>query len=61
MRKIILFLLLLPFTVFAQEVNYPAVDGWARSGKTLFFNSENLYEHIDGASEFYLSYGFQSL
>ena len=55
MRKIILFLLLLPFTVFAQEVNYPAVDGWARSGKTLFFNSVNLYEHIDGASEFYLS------
>jgi len=61
MRKIFLFIFLLPFTVFAQEVNYPAVDGWARSGKTLFFNSENLYEHIDGASEFYMSYGFQSL
>ena len=61
--KKILFLGLLLFSLVAQsqEVVFPKLPEWKSDGKTQIFNKENLYEHIDGASEFYLSYGFEQL
>ncbi len=56
-----LFLVFIAFATFSQEVVFPTLSGWKTDGKTLVFNKDNLYEHIDGASEFYLSYGFESL
>jgi hypothetical protein len=58
-----LFLSLLFYALLAQsqEVVFPELPGWKTDGKILSFNKENLYEHIDGAAEFYLSYGFESL
>ena len=60
-RFLFLGLLLLPFCTQAQEVVFPTPANWTSDGKVQNFNKENLYEHIDGAAEFYLSYGFESL
>jgi hypothetical protein len=61
-KKILLSsLLFCSIWVRSQEVVFPKIDGWNPDGKTLSFNRENLYEHIDGAAEFYLSYGFELL
>jgi hypothetical protein len=40
---------------------FPELDGWSRDGKIETFQPENLYEHIDGAAENFLAYGFQRL
>jgi len=62
MRKIFLLsLILFPLSICAQGVTFPTLNGWKSDGKVQVFNKDNLYEHIDGAAEFYLSYGFESL
>jgi len=62
MRKIFFVsLILFPLGIWAQGVVFPTLNGWESDGKVMVFNKDNLYEHIDGASEFYLSYGFESL
>ena len=62
MRKIFLVsLILFPLSIWAQGVVFPTLNGWKSDGKVQVFNKDNLYEHIDGAAEFYLSYGFESL
>jgi hypothetical protein len=62
MRKTFLLgLLLISFLSRSQEVKFPELSGWKTDGKTRIFNKENLFEHINGAAEFYLSYGFESL
>ncbi|MEI6274559.1 MAG: DUF6599 family protein [Prolixibacteraceae bacterium] len=62
MKKLLLIsLLFVTFCARSQEVVFPKIPGWNTDGKVLNFNQENLYEHIDGASEFYLSYGFEML
>ncbi|MCK9638379.1 MAG: hypothetical protein M0R39_00595 [Prolixibacteraceae bacterium] len=62
MRKIFFIsLILFPLSIWAQGVVFPTLEGWKSDGKVQVFNKDNLYEHIDGASEFYLSYGFESL
>jgi hypothetical protein len=60
-NALIISLLLISFCVRSQEVVFPKILGWNTDGKVQRFNKENLYEHIDGASEFYLSYGFEML
>ncbi|TKG93500.1 hypothetical protein EYV94_17290 [Puteibacter caeruleilacunae] len=52
--------LFLSTTLIAQTWNAPSVEGWER-GDTKSFDSENLYEHINGAAGFYIDYGFQNL
>ena len=61
--KKILFLGLLLFSMAArsQDVVFPKLPEWKSDGKVQVFGKENLYERIDGASEFYLSYGFEQL
>ncbi len=62
MKKLLIgIILLFPLISFSQEIRFPEVAGWVKTGKTLSFNSDNLFEHIDGAAEFYFSYGFQAL
>lgn len=53
--------LLLSARAYSQEIAFPKCEGWKADGPILSFNKENLYEHIDGAAEFYLSYGFEAL
>jgi hypothetical protein len=54
-------LVLLSLGGWSQEVVFPQLPGWKSDGAPLKFNKENLYERIDGAAEFYLSYGFELL
>ena len=54
-------LLLVSFCVRSQDFAFPQLPAWKSDGKVLSFNKENLFEHIDGAAEFYLSFGFESL
>ena len=62
MKKLIfLALLFLPFCSWSQEAVFPDLSPWKSEGKPQLFNKDNLYEHIDGAAEFYLSYGFETL
>ena len=37
------------------------VDGWGSPGNIEQYTRENVFNYINGASEFYLSYGFQEL
>jgi hypothetical protein len=40
---------------------FPELRGWTKDGVVETFRPENLYEHIDGAAENFLAYGFQQL
>ncbi|MDD8013312.1 MAG: hypothetical protein PHX05_07535, partial [Acidobacteriota bacterium] len=39
----------------------PELEGWRKSGSAETFVPGNLYEHIDGAAENFLAYGFEKL
>ena len=40
---------------------FPELDGWSRDGTTELFLPDTLYEHINGAAENFLAYGFEQL
>ncbi len=44
---------------FAAE--FPAVEGWDPAGEAMTFSPTTLWEHINGAAETFLQYGFQGL
>lgn len=54
-------LLLVSFCVRSQDFVFPQLPSWKSDGKVLSFNKDNLFEHIDGAAEFYFSFGFEML
>ncbi len=41
--------------------SFPTPDGWSIVGDVLTFDSESLYQQINGAADAYLSYGFEQL
>lgn len=44
------------------EISLPAeAAGWMWDGKEMKYNSETLFEYMNGAAELYLAYGFQGL
>jgi hypothetical protein len=62
MKNIFLILLFsLPFATDAESFVPPVIPGWEQDGDVEVFTADNLYNHIDGAAEFYFSYNFQSL
>ncbi len=62
-NKLIIALLLLSSTIVAQD--YPAkftsIEGWSIEGDKQYYSQDNLYDYINGASDFYLGYDFQDL
>ncbi|WP_289055616.1 DUF6599 family protein [Carboxylicivirga marina] len=62
-NKLLLALLLIGGTVFAQEYpgEFTKLDGWSIEGEKQFYSRDNLYDYINGASDFYLGYDFQDL
>jgi len=60
-RLVIIISLLLPVLSVAQQIQMPELQGWSKTGETLIFDRDNLFEHINGASEFYFSYNFRKL
>jgi len=49
------------FTLSTPGQDYLDLPGWTPQGETLSFNSENLWEHINGAADQFLDLGFQHL
>ncbi|MCU4176381.1 DUF6599 family protein [Carboxylicivirga sp. N1Y90] len=61
------FVVMLVFVValngFSQDYpeQFKKVDGYSISGEKQFYDRDNLYDYINGASDFYLGYKFQDL
>ena len=59
-------LLMAPAGAFAAgEENvaalFPDLDGWTRDGEPELYYSDNLWEYIDGAADFFIMYDFQKV
>ena len=62
MKLTLLFLLAwLPFAGHAFSFTPPVIPGWEQDGDVEVYEGDNLFNHIDGAAESYLSYNFQKL
>lgn len=59
--KFLSLLLLLPMMAYAQSFTPPEISGWTQDGEVETFDRSNLFSHINGAAEFYYSYGFEKL
>jgi hypothetical protein len=58
------FLLFLQFagtTAILAQTTFPEIGGWTRATEIKVYNSDNLWEYIDGAADYYLNYGFSNL
>jgi len=53
----------LPVAAPAVELTalFPDLDGWSKDGGVTTYQPENLYEHINGAAENFLTYDFRQL
>ncbi|MBN1116392.1 MAG: hypothetical protein JXA77_04280 [Bacteroidales bacterium] len=59
MKKI--FILLVFYSAISYgQIDFPEIDNW-KKGKIETYNSENLWECINGAADYYLNYGFEKL
>ncbi|NSW94182.1 MAG: hypothetical protein HPY62_05670 [Bacteroidales bacterium] len=54
-------LLFLSFVSYAQDLNYPAMQGFSLKTNYPVYVPENLWDFINGAADNYLAYGFQDL
>jgi hypothetical protein len=59
--SILLALVMMPLAGFDNIFFPPAVQGWTLAAAAENYAPENLYLYIDGASELYISYGFNGL
>lgn len=58
------FLLFLQFagtTAILAQTTFPEIGGWTGATEIKVYNSDNLWEYIDGAADYYLNYGFLNL
>jgi hypothetical protein len=55
------FALMLSASVNAISFTPPQIEGWQQEGEVEVFDQSNLFNHINGASEFYFSYNFQKV
>jgi hypothetical protein len=44
----------------AGTTGFPAVQGWNRTGEVLVYDTDNLWEYINGAAELFVSYGVRN-
>ena len=57
---IVPFAALLLLDCSGQVSGFPAVDGWARESEVLVYDSNNLWEYINGAAELFIDYGVKT-
>lgn len=43
-----------------QESDFPAIEGWTRTGDVSTYDADNLWEYIDGAAELFIEYDVQT-
>ncbi len=60
-RVFLLFFVLMSCSLggLSQTFSPPVISGWVQDGEMKSFDRSNLFNHINGAAEFYYSYGFQ--
>ena len=59
---LILGILLLPVSSpAAQDLQFPDISGWKKSGEIQTFRPKTLYEYINGAADLYLASDFEEL
>ncbi|MBI9063832.1 MAG: hypothetical protein JEZ14_17755 [Marinilabiliaceae bacterium] len=65
MKKIYANCIILFSCLILTAQSYPSkftnINGWRAQNDKQYFSTENLYDHINGASDFYLGYKFQDL
>lgn len=61
--KLFFCFLAIAFSVSVNAFTFepPQIEGWQQDGKVKTFDQSNLYNHINGASEFYFSYNFKKV
>jgi len=55
------FFFVLLFAVTALAVDFPQIEGWERESDITTYNTETLWEFINGAAETFMQYGFQEV
>jgi hypothetical protein len=53
--------IVLSVSVKALSFEPPQIEGWEQDGEVKTFEKSNLFNHINGAAEFYFSYNFQKV
>ena len=61
MKQSILCILFVLMGMSASAADFPDVAGWKPEGGAKTYDSESLWEYINGAAELFLAYGFQEL
>lgn len=64
MKRTVLFLLVLSLgvpVIMAQTDLFPEMKPWTRETEIKTYDTETLWEYINGAAEYYLRFGFQKL
>jgi len=57
-RIILIFLIL---NIGLKAADFPKIEGWKKTSDVLQFHPGNLWEHINGAADQFLDYGFEEL
>ena len=63
MNKTLMILAILGLIItqnFYAQVDFPEIDGWKKADIKMY-NSQSLWEYINGAADYYLNYGFDKL
>lgn len=55
------FAIVLSVSLKALSFEPPQIEGWEQDGAVKTFDKSNLFNHINGAAEFYFSYNFQKV
>ena len=58
---LLLIIAMMPLQGSVSDFFPASVRGWVLAPETEIYRRENLHEYIDGASELYISYGFEKL
>jgi hypothetical protein len=60
-RTLLVLLILLASNVLRAQTIFPKIGGWNLADSVKRFDTESLWEYIDGAADSYLNYGFREL
>jgi len=61
MKPLSLFIALFFAVSPASAIDFPEIEGWSPAGEVMTFGTDTLWEHINGAAETFLQYGFVEL
>ncbi len=61
MKKLSLFFVVLVVVTPAAALDFPEIEGWTPDSEVSSYDSDSLWEYINGAAETFMQYGFQGL